>query len=211
MSQSFRFRSKPEVKIPVGDPLAANRLARCLSEICHPESLVVEPVFICIGSDRSTGDSLGPLVGSALVENGMPRKLVRGTLENPVHAVNLSEELDRLQGEEPKRFVVAVDACLGYPQSVGAISVGPGPLQPGSGVDKELPVVGELHIAGVVNVGGYLEHLVLQNTRLALVVKMASVIATGIFQWRNLPLPSFISAFPLFPREPLPVSYLQQG
>ncbi|MEW6230356.1 MAG: DUF1256 domain-containing protein, partial [Bacillota bacterium] len=36
------------------------------------------------------------------------------------------------------------------------------------------------HVTGIVNVGGYMEYLVLQNTRLCLVMRMAEVIATAL-------------------------------
>ena len=61
-----------------------------------------------------------------------------------------------------------------------------GPLRPGLGVRKKLPPVGDLYIAGVVNVGGFMEYMVLQNTRLGLVMKMAQVIASGIVQADSL-------------------------
>ena len=37
-----------------------------------------------------------------------------------------------------------------------------------------------MHIIGIVNVGGFMEYLVLQNTRLSLVMRMADVISTGL-------------------------------
>ena len=51
-------------------------------------------VFLCIGTDRSTGDSLGPLIGHKLREQErrrgfVPRAAVFGTLDRPVHAMNL--------------------------------------------------------------------------------------------------------------------------
>jgi len=64
--------------------------------------------------------------------------------------------------------------------SIGYITVGEGPLKPGAGVNKELPQVGDAYITGVVNVGGFMEYLVLQNTRLSLVIRMADAIARGV-------------------------------
>jgi hypothetical protein len=53
-----------------------------------PIDLTVNDVhFICIGTDRSSGDSLGPFVGTYLNEMGY--KNVYGTLDEPVHAMNL--------------------------------------------------------------------------------------------------------------------------
>jgi len=141
-----------------------------------------EIVVLCIGTDRSTGDSLGPLVGTRLVGLGVPGATVYGTLASPVHAANLVQILTDINSRHVNPFVVALDACLGRTDRVGYINVRPGQIYPGSAVKKELPPVGELHISGVVNVAGFLEHLVLQNTRLYLVYQMAEVIAAGLWQ-----------------------------
>jgi len=62
------------------------------------------------------------------------------------------------------------------------ITVGRGSLRPGAGVNKSLPAVGDVYTTGVVNVAGFMEYFVLQNTRLGLVVKMAKIIAQGILR-----------------------------
>ena len=49
------------------------------------EKRKTEILFLCIGTDRSTGDSLGPLIGYKLKEKGMRNARVLGTLEEPVH------------------------------------------------------------------------------------------------------------------------------
>jgi len=106
--------------------------------------------------------------------------IILGTIDQPVHAVNLEEALLNLGTLTPEPFIVAIDACLGRSESVGYISLKEGPLQPGTGVNKTLPPVGDLHIVGIVNVGGFMEYLVLQNTRLSLVMRMAEIIAGGL-------------------------------
>jgi len=145
---------------------------------------------VCIGTDRSTGDALGPLVGSRLVEWRLVRDRIRvvGTLDEPVHAGNLRGAIEELELAAPgARNVLAVDACLGRVGSIGFITVGEGPLKPGAGVNKELPPIGDAHITGVVNVGGFMEYLVLQNTRLSLVMKMADAIARGVIAYVDGP------------------------
>jgi len=134
---------------------------------------------LCIGSDRATGDSLGPLVGSLLTWNGFCGKVL-GTLDKPVHAQNLEAALTEIHNENS--LIIGVDACLGVTDEVGSIIVRKGPLKPGLGVKKKLPPVGDLHIAGVVNVGGFMEYMILQNTRLGLVMNMAQAIASGIIR-----------------------------
>ncbi|HHT06772.1 MAG TPA: spore protease YyaC [Hydrogenispora sp.] len=137
-------------------------------------------VLLCIGTDRSTGDSLGPLVGTKVEDHLPPQVTVYGTLDRPVHAVNLEATIKEIEENFTNPFIIAVDACLGRTESIGYINIKPGPLYPGTGVNKHLPAVGQMHIVGVVNVGGFMEYLVLQNTRLSLVMRMAEVISTGL-------------------------------
>lgn len=99
---------------------------------------------ICIGTDRATGDALGPYVGTLLKKKGLNIK-VNGTLENPVHAKNLYENF------EPNHYTVAIDACLGNESCVNKIFVKNEPIYPGNGVGKELPAIGDLTICGIVN------------------------------------------------------------
>jgi len=139
-----------------------------------------ELVFVCIGTDRATGDSLGPLVGTRLIALA-PYANVFGTLEKPVHAVNLQEKLNTIKENFTDPLIIAIDACLGKPERVGYISFRHGGLRPGTALKKDLPKVGECHITGVVNTGGYLEQLVLQNTRLHIVYTMAEIISRALF------------------------------
>ncbi|CAH2714649.1 MULTISPECIES: spore protease YyaC [Neobacillus] len=139
-------------------------------------------VFVCIGTDRSTGDSLGPLVGTLLEEKDMKSFYVYGTLDEPIHAVNLAEKVAEINTKHVNPYIVGIDACLGRIKNIGIIQVGNGPVKPGAGVNKELPAVGDIHITGIVNVSGFMEFFVLQNTRLNLVMKMAKTIAGGIYK-----------------------------
>lgn len=137
-------------------------------------------IFVCIGTDRSTGDSLGPLIGYKLNNLRYRNVFVHGTLDEPVHAKNLDQVMKQVHETYEKPFVVAIDACLGRMDHVGYITVGEGSLKPGSGVNKDLAPVGDMHITGIVNFGGFMDFLVLQNTRLNIVMKMADLIALSL-------------------------------
>ena len=171
----------PRIRVADDDPAAVAKMAGALAagfRRLDPEGSR-EVIVLGIGTDRSTGDSLGPLVGSKLAERGRgPRVL--GTLDNPVHATNLLDHLRTLGNSSSRPLVVAVDASLGQRDSIGLITVAEGPLRPGAGVHKELPSVGDLHGTGVVNVAGYMDYMVLQNTRLSLVMRMAERIAAAV-------------------------------
>ncbi|WP_029268953.1 spore protease YyaC [Virgibacillus alimentarius] len=136
-----------------------------------------EYVAIFIGTDRSTGDALGPLAGTFLSEKEPKYMSIYGTLHHPIHATNLEISMDTIKRRHKNPYIIAVDACLGKTTSVGDIITGLGPLKPGAALNKPLPPIGDVHITGVVNISGFMEYNVLQNTRLSVVVDMANQIA----------------------------------
>ena len=165
-------------RVHMDEPGALHLLADAIRERLPVHPLPLPIVVVCVGSDRSTGDALGPLVGTRLSRRLSPAVAeIRGTLDRPVHAANLSENIKDLT---PDRLVIAVDACLGSAENVGTVCVKDGALHPGTGVNKTLPCVGDFHIVGVVNVGGFMEYFVLQNTRLGLVVRLSELVADSL-------------------------------
>lgn len=164
------------------DPLCFSRIERSVYALLleFNPTYSREIVFVCIGTDRATGDCLGPLVGTRLRSfNGSMN--VYGTLQEPTHATNLVQVLERVHCSYHNPLIVAVDACLGSSDRVGFINIKRGSLKPGTALKKTLPEIGDFYISGVVNVGGFLEHMVLQNTRLYLVYQMADTIARGLY------------------------------
>ena len=163
------------------DPLAVVTLSSALEAAVADMHASDRPVvFTCIGTDRSTGDALGPLVGQRLRRLGCPAEAVIGTLEEPLHALNLRECTAPLADMAPRPFVVAVDAALGSMSQVGTITVRGGGLRPGQGVGKDLPAVGDMSITATVNVSaGGLDAQILQSTRLFMVQELAETIGTA--------------------------------
>ncbi|MCM3630942.1 spore protease YyaC [Paenibacillus glycanilyticus] len=144
----------------------------------HPDRSQV--VFVCIGTDRSTGDSFGPLLGSRLEERGWPH--VFGTLKQPCDAKRFEEALKQAAEHE---VVIAVDACLGKPQSVGGYITAEGPLTPGQATGARLKAVGDYSIAGVVNASSHKPYMTLQTTSLYTVMQMADTVAELVDQaWK---------------------------
>jgi putative sporulation protein YyaC len=172
--------------IPSADPSALSRLSMAMEETLLRHGAASRPVvFACIGTDRSTGDALGPLVGQKLGRLGMDSQKVLGTLEDPLHAMNMADRLAPILGTQPRPLIVAVDAALGPIASVGSIAVREGGIRPGQGVGKDLPEIGEISVTGTVNVRALgLDAQVLQSTRLFLVQQMAEQI--GVSCWWGL-------------------------
>lgn len=137
-------------------------------------------VFLCIGSDRSTGDCLGPLIGHKL-KRFLPNSSIYGSLEKPVHAKNLEETMDLIQKKHPNGFIIAIDASLGQKKHIGYVTLANHALTPGLGVDKQLLSVGNVALTGIVNMNGYANSFILSSTRLNTVMELADFITLGLW------------------------------
>ncbi|NLL05567.1 MAG: spore protease YyaC [Clostridiaceae bacterium] len=133
---------------------------------------------VCIGTDRSTGDSFGPLVGFMLSKYRIYDFDVYGTILDPVHAMNLTDTIEKIDTENT--LVIAVDASIGRIDHIAHIGLSKGSIKPGSGVGKDLPAVGDVSFSGVVTMAGIMPQIMLQNTSLGLVYKMAEITANSI-------------------------------
>lgn len=141
-------------------------------------------VFLCIGSDRATGDSLGPIVGQqlCLAFKRQKKAVVYGSLQQTVHAGNLADTLTQIHNRFSHPFIIAIDASLGIPEHIGYVTLGSGCLRPGIGVSHQLPPTGDIHITGIVNHSTGNNHLTLQTTKLFTVMELAGFIADGILE-----------------------------
>lgn len=137
-----------------------------------------ESFFLGVGTDRLTGDCLGPMVGTMLKNKGYENVL--GTIDHPVHAKNLEEKIKEI----PKNVtVIAIDSALGKRRDVGKISLTKGKLHAGMALGKDLTPVGDFHINGIVNVcvDSHLSNYeLLSITRLNTVIKLAEIISCSI-------------------------------
>ena len=141
-----------------------------------PASLENEDViFLCVGTNLLTGDSLGPLIGSYLKDHGYTN--VVGSFDDPVHALNLNETIEKLT--KGKR-IIAIDASLGSRMDIGRFCIRMGAILPGKGVGKDLPAIGDYAISGCVNISGFMEYYVLQTTLKSTVVKMARELTSAL-------------------------------
>lgn len=138
-----------------------------------------KPIFICIGSDLVLGDSLGPLVGTFLKRKRVS-SYVYGTLNYPITAKEIEYAKKYLKQMHPDCITVAIDAAVGSVEDIGLIRVLNKGLKPGLGVEKNLCVIGDISIVGIVSEKSLKNYSLFNLTRLNLVYKMAEKIADGI-------------------------------
>lgn len=146
---------------------------------CALVTLGARPVILCIGSDRVTGDCLGPIVGQMLVERNV-NAFVYGTLSSPVTALNLKESLRHIKRVHSDKKVLAIDSSVGKASDIGKVRVAFGAIAPGSADGKRLPKVGDVSITATVT---DLSKVPLAAVRLGVVYNLARDVTDRIMRY----------------------------
>ena len=107
-------------------------------------------VVVCIGSDKVSGDMLGPLVGTSLRDKYRVTCPVYGVVGESVNGVNLETYLAMLRERHASDSVIAVDAAVGKREDVGKIRLKRGGIRAGGALEKAFGQVGDVGIVGVV-------------------------------------------------------------
>ena len=150
-------------------------LKKLLSDMTAP------PVIICVGSDLSVGDSLGPVTGTKLKEKLKGLNVyVYGTLSKPITAHEIKYTNDFIKATHPDSPVIAIDAAVGVAGDIGLIKIAKRSLKPGSGANKKLAKLGDVSIMGIVAEKSLFNYSLFSSTRLNIVYKMAEIIAEGV-------------------------------
>ncbi len=150
--------------------------AKSLKSLIGGEDFIV----VCIGTDLAIGDSLGPYIGTLLVNDANNKIVVYGTLDYPITAKEIGALTKTIKKIHPNSKILAVDAAVGNDEDIGNIKIVNAPIKPGLGVNKNLGEVGDVSIIGIVSDKKQSLDKIINNTRLNLVVKMANVIKNGI-------------------------------
>ena len=168
-----------EYSFNVYNTLASSGEVLALKKIL-PE-ITAAPVIVCIGSDLSVGDSLGPVTGTKLKEKLKGLNVyVYGTLSKPITAHEVKYTNQFIKNTHPDSTVIAIDAAVGVAGDIGLIKVAKRGLKPGSGANKRLAKVGDVSVMGIVAEKSLFNYSLFSSTRLNIVYKMAEIIADGV-------------------------------
>lgn len=144
-------------------------------------------IFLCVGSDKITGDAFGPIVGDnlqKLFKNTYNNIKVEGTLEKPISGTNLKSQVEKIYTTYKKPCIIAIDAALALEKDIGKIVVSNSKMKFGKGTSKNIVEVGDISIKAIVakdyKVPRY-NFVNLQNTSLNIVIKLAEVTSKGIY------------------------------
>lgn len=159
--------------------LAPGGVFTVLKKAVTPKDKV--PVVVCVGSDLSVGDSLGPVTGTKLCEKLKGSNVyIYGTLAKPITAHEVKYMSSFLANTHPDSPVIAIDAAVGVAGDIGLIKVADRPLAPGSGANKKLNKIGQVSILGIVAEKSLFNYSLFSSTRLNIIYKMADIISEGV-------------------------------
>ena len=107
-----------------------------------------EVIFFCIGTDRVIGDSLGPIIGSLLVDR-FGKDRVYGDLYNNVTYENIEDKINEIKSKNKNPYIVAVDAALSTNENIGKIFVDDG-INFGNSLGRSFNKIGDVGVKVVV-------------------------------------------------------------
>lgn len=144
-------------------------------------------VFLCIGTDRITGDCFGPIVGSILMNKlknyNIPNMDVIGCLEDNISFEKIENRLSSQISTYKNPLIISIDAALSNKNNVGEIFVKNSGIELGKSLNKKQKIFGDISIKAVVgkNMKCNQENFrILQNIPLNKVMKLSNLVANGI-------------------------------
>ena len=148
---------------------------------------IFDIVFLCIGTDRMTGDAFGPIVGSKLQEKlekyNISNINVYGTLGKNVCYTNIGETLKIINDRHPNSCVIAIDSALGEKEDIGKIIINKEQIHIGKGLGKNKIELGDISIKAIVGKNSKIPNhnfYILQNISLYEVMKLSNTVANSI-------------------------------
>lgn len=137
------------------------------------------PVIICVGTDLTIGDSLGPIVGT-MISDKFSQTYIYGKLGSPVTAKDIKPLKDFILKVHKNAKTLVIDAAIGNTGDVGYLKMSSAPIRPGLGANKLLPEIGNVNLIGIVAEKSAANYSFLNLTRLSPIYKMAQAISDGV-------------------------------
>ena len=153
----------------------SNNLTQKLWEMLRGEI----PIIVCIGTDATIGDSLGPICGTML-EGRMKEEFIYGTLQKTVTAKEIKTIKTFIAKVHPFSKVLVIDAAVGNATDIGYIKISDAPIKPGLGANKDLPEIGDISIISIIGEKSHGNYAFMNMTRLSPVYHIAKLIADAI-------------------------------
>lgn len=107
-------------------------------------------LFLCIGSEKISGDCIGPIVGTLLKEKYRIPYPVLGTEDNSVNGANIRAYRDNIKKYFPDYKIIAVDSAVGDDKDLWTLKIREGGVRAGGALNPSVEYYGEVGILAVV-------------------------------------------------------------
>lgn len=123
------------------------KMQKCIKKLDDRFSNII---FLCIGTDKIIGDSVGPIIGSKLkyLENEYIK--IYGTIGNNLDFSNTKKIVENIYEKYEKPFIIAIDAALSKENKVGEIYISNGHIKIGNALEKSICFYSNINIKCVV-------------------------------------------------------------
>ncbi|MGN0771970.1 MAG: DUF1256 domain-containing protein [Christensenellales bacterium] len=106
-------------------------------------------VFVCIGTTKVVGDSVGPKVGDMLKASGIDA-FVYGCSGNQITSLNVGEYARMLSKRHKQDVVVVIDSTLGESKDIGKIKLTSNGIKPGGAFFSNRKRIGDIGVMAIV-------------------------------------------------------------
>ena len=163
-----------------------NNISEKIINIINRKKKIDKPkfTFLCIGTDKITGDALGPIVGSNIENFIISKKIdnvkVKGNLENPLCNKNINEykNID-------DSITILVDAAVSNSYEVGNIIVEENSTKIRYALKDMKKIPADISVKVVVSKNledEYLNFFMLQNIKLGTIIKLSEIVSKQLYK-----------------------------
>lgn len=141
-------------------------------------------VFLCIGTNKIIGDSIGPIVGTNLKNKLLPSNKINviGDMKNNIVYNNIENTVKNIN---EKDLVIVIDSALSEDENIGQIFVHNRGVKYAESLNRKNSVIGDMSIKVVVgkNTKNEMKNFnILRNTSISRIVKLSNIVSNGIIE-----------------------------
>jgi len=152
-------------------------------------------IFLCIGTNKVIGDSIGPIVGTNLkkdLKNNLKFKgnlnfdnniKIIGDMSNNISYNNIEDNIKNLKNTSKDNFVIVIDSALSSENNIGKIFVHNRGLKYAESLKRNNEIIGDMSIKAVVGKNTqnrFKNFKILKNISFQRVITMSNIVSKGI-------------------------------
>lgn len=146
-------------------------------------------VFLCVGTEKITGDLVGPMVGSMLNNlinsNKLSNIKIYGTLKENINFENALNIISLIEKNHKESCMIVIDSALSKKEYIGNIFVTDKKIVLGSSLNKNEIEVGDIGIKVVVGQNyntSKLNYWCLNNISDEFIFNISKTVSNGIYK-----------------------------